>query len=296
MIIMGSQTDEAVMNECRNWLNWFGIENEMIVASAHRNPDKVRDLMVNAKSNGYGAIVAAAGMAAALPGVCSAYTSLPVLGVPLDGGLPVGWQAILRQWITGADVALIGADRMKTVEDAFAYKLVWALEAVRTRRVTQGWEPDIVAGGAAAAVETGVPSFMAAMLIRAGLPSRRAAMAAIQASDARTAEQQSQARQNHARQMAWLQGRGDALADDAPAPRHKRQRARTRRSARAAPVAVPLTSHRIGERPFERLGQQVTSPDKAQRHKRRRGDITARTPAQPRQTEAGARLDIKRRP
>lgn len=102
----------------------------------------------------------------------------------LDGGLPVGWQAILRQWITGADVALIGADRMKTVEDAFAYKLVWALEAIRTRRVTQGWEPDLVAGGAAAAVETGVPSFMAAMLIRAGLPSRRAAMAAIEAGDA----------------------------------------------------------------------------------------------------------------
>lgn len=119
---------------------------------------------------------------------------------------------------------------------------------------------------------------------------------AVQASDARTAEQQSQARQNHARQMAWLQERDKASADDAPAPRHKRQRARTRRSARAAPVAVPLTSHRIGERPFERLGQQVTPPDKAQKHKRRRGDITARTPVQPRQADAGARLDIKRRP
>jgi hypothetical protein len=102
----------------------------------------------------------------------------------LDGGLPFGWEAALRLWVGGADVALIGADRMKTIEDAFAYKLVWALEAIRTRRVTQGWEPDIVAGGAAAAVETGVPSFMAAMLIRAGLPSRRAAMVAVQAGDA----------------------------------------------------------------------------------------------------------------
>lgn len=94
MIIMGSATDEGVMSECQKWLNWFGIENEMIVASAHRNPDKVRDLMVNAKTNGYGAIVAAAGMAAALPGVCAAYTSLPVLGVPLDGGLPGGIDAL----------------------------------------------------------------------------------------------------------------------------------------------------------------------------------------------------------
>lgn len=94
MIIMGSQTDETVMSEAVKWLNWFGIENEMIVASAHRNPDKVRDLMVNAQKNGYGVVIAAAGMAAALPGVCSAYTSLPVLGVPLDGGLPGGIDAL----------------------------------------------------------------------------------------------------------------------------------------------------------------------------------------------------------
>lgn len=94
MIIMGSQSDEGVMQESRNWLNWFGIDNEMVVASAHRNPDKVRDLMVNARSNGFGAVIAAAGMAAALPGVCAAYTSLPVLGVPLDGGLPGGIDAL----------------------------------------------------------------------------------------------------------------------------------------------------------------------------------------------------------
>ncbi len=94
MIIMGSANDNIIMQECSNWLNWFGIENQMIVASAHRNPDKVRDLMVNAADNDYGAIVAAAGMAAALPGVCAAYTSLPVLGVPLDGGLPGGIDAL----------------------------------------------------------------------------------------------------------------------------------------------------------------------------------------------------------
>ncbi len=91
---MGSATDEAVMSESQKWLNWFGIQNEMIVASAHRNPDQVRELMVTAKDKGFGAIIAAAGMAAALPGVCSAYTSLPVLGVPLDGGLPGGIDAL----------------------------------------------------------------------------------------------------------------------------------------------------------------------------------------------------------
>lgn len=94
MIIMGSASDEPIMQESKKWLDWFGIENEMVVASAHRNPDKVRDLMVNAQANGFGAIIAAAGMAAALPGVCAAYTSLPVLGVPLDGGLPGGIDAL----------------------------------------------------------------------------------------------------------------------------------------------------------------------------------------------------------
>jgi 5-(carboxyamino)imidazole ribonucleotide mutase len=94
LIIMGSQSDESIMKEGQNWLNWFGIENEMVVASAHRNPDKVRDLMINAQTNGFGVVIAAAGMAAALPGVCAAYTSLPVLGVPLDGGLPGGIDAL----------------------------------------------------------------------------------------------------------------------------------------------------------------------------------------------------------
>ncbi|MGE7775296.1 5-(carboxyamino)imidazole ribonucleotide mutase [Chitinophaga sp. NPDC101104] len=94
LIIMGSESDKPVMQESQNHLQFFGIENEMIVASAHRNPDKVREIVVNAQSQGYGVIIAAAGMAAALPGVVSAYTSLPVLGVPLDGGLPGGIDAL----------------------------------------------------------------------------------------------------------------------------------------------------------------------------------------------------------
>lgn len=96
MIIMGSESDESIMKDSAKWLDWFGIPNEMIVASAHRNPDKVRDLMVNAQGNGFGVVIAAAGMAAALPGVCAAYTPLPVLGVPLTSeiGMPGGIDAL----------------------------------------------------------------------------------------------------------------------------------------------------------------------------------------------------------
>jgi hypothetical protein len=93
--------------------------------------------------------------------------------------LPPAWRALLKQWVSGVDVNVLGADNMRIIEDAFMYRLVWALEAIRTRRATLGWSPDIVPGGGAATIETGVPQFMMAMLIRAGLPSRRAAMTAV---------------------------------------------------------------------------------------------------------------------
>jgi hypothetical protein len=93
--------------------------------------------------------------------------------------LPANWKAILHAWISGEEVSKIGPQNMRAVEEAFTYRLVWALEAVRTRRMSLGWSPDTVAGGGAAAVETGVPQLMMAMLIRAGLPSRRAAIVAI---------------------------------------------------------------------------------------------------------------------
>ncbi len=102
--------------------------------------------------------------------------------------LHAGWEGTLRSWVSGDEVAAIGGDRMKTVEEAFAYRLVWGLEALRTRRVSMGWEPLTVAGGGAAVLETGVPQLMMSMLIRAGLPSREAAIAAIRTGGAEFAD------------------------------------------------------------------------------------------------------------
>ena len=90
--------------------------------------------------------------------------------------LPQDWKDVLKSWVTGVDANTIGTENMGIVEDAFAYRLVWALEALRTRRVTLGWSSDSIAGGGAASLETGVPQFMMAMLVRSGLPSRRAAI------------------------------------------------------------------------------------------------------------------------
>lgn len=93
---------------------------------------------------------------------------------------PQAWDFILRSWVSGEDIAKVGPQNMRAVEDAFTYRLAWALEAVRTRFRSLSWSPETVAGRGSAAVETGIPQFMMSMLIRAGLPSNRAAMAAIE--------------------------------------------------------------------------------------------------------------------
>ena len=92
---------------------------------------------------------------------------------------PEDWRDILFAWLAGLPVHQIGSDHIRSIEDFFAYRLVWALEVLRMRRIALGWEPEILAGGAAACVESGVPRMMMAMLVRAGLPSRAAALAAV---------------------------------------------------------------------------------------------------------------------
>ena len=96
-----------------------------------------------------------------------------------DDDLPANWEALLRSWLGGVDVVAFGVDNMRVVEDAFVYRLVWAIEAIRMRRRANGGESEMIEGSAAATLETGVPQAMMAMLIRNGLPSRVAAMTAI---------------------------------------------------------------------------------------------------------------------
>ena len=82
-VLMGSKSDMDVMSACSETLTKFGIEHDVQVMSAHRTPDKVREYVTSARDRGIEVIIAAAGGAAALPGVCKAYTPLPVIGVPL---------------------------------------------------------------------------------------------------------------------------------------------------------------------------------------------------------------------
>ena len=85
-ILMGSENDKPKVEPASEVLKRFGVEVDVEVMSAHRTPASVTAFSAQAKENGYGVIIAAAGMAAALPGAVAAHTTLPVIGLPLSGG------------------------------------------------------------------------------------------------------------------------------------------------------------------------------------------------------------------
>jgi 5-(carboxyamino)imidazole ribonucleotide mutase len=85
-VLMGSASDQEKMAPAAETLERFGIEADVRVLSAHRNPDKVTALATSAREGGYVAFICGAGMAAHLAGVVAAHTTLPVIGVPLSGG------------------------------------------------------------------------------------------------------------------------------------------------------------------------------------------------------------------
>lgn len=82
-ILTGSQSDVPMLDACVETLQRLGIEHELHVMSAHRTPARVHDFAVSAADNGFEVIIAAAGMAAHLPGVVAAWTRLPVIGIPV---------------------------------------------------------------------------------------------------------------------------------------------------------------------------------------------------------------------
>ena len=111
-IIMGSTSDLPVMEKAMKWLNDQQIPFEVNALSAHRTPDAVEEFAKNAKQRGVMVIIAGAGMAAALPGVIAASTPLPVIGVPIKGGILDGLDAVfsIMQMPPGIPVATVGVN------------------------------------------------------------------------------------------------------------------------------------------------------------------------------------------
>jgi 5-(carboxyamino)imidazole ribonucleotide mutase len=93
-VVMGSKSDEAVMQSALDVLSSLGIEHEVSVISAHRNPEKAQQYARSARERGIEVIIAAAGMAAHLPGALASWTTLPVIGVPMASGELKGVDAL----------------------------------------------------------------------------------------------------------------------------------------------------------------------------------------------------------
>jgi phosphoribosylaminoimidazole carboxylase PurE protein len=109
LILFGSDSDRAVMEEAAKVLESFGVSSRMEVASAHRSPDKVRDLVREAPAQGVRVFIAGAGMANHLAGAVAAHTTLPVIGVPLGGSPLTGVDALYStvQMPPGVPVATV---------------------------------------------------------------------------------------------------------------------------------------------------------------------------------------------
>jgi 5-(carboxyamino)imidazole ribonucleotide mutase len=110
--MMGSASDEQKMAPAADMLGRFGVEADVQVLSAHRNPDAVAEFARSARSNGYAAFICGAGLAAHLAGVVAAHTTLPVVGVPLSGGALNGVDALYStvQMPKGIPVATVAID------------------------------------------------------------------------------------------------------------------------------------------------------------------------------------------
>ena len=111
-VIMGSDSDFKVVSKAIAKLKEFEVPYEVHVMSAHRTPDKAAEFAKNARQNGFGVIIAAAGMAAHLAGVLAAHTTLPVIGIPIKSAAFDGMDALLATVMmpTGIPVATVAVD------------------------------------------------------------------------------------------------------------------------------------------------------------------------------------------
>ena len=108
-IIMGSDSDLPIVQKAVDMLKSLDLPYEVHIYSAHRTPVEARDFAINARENGFGALICAAGMAAHLAGAIAANTTLPVVGIPCKGGMMDGLDALLAtvQMPTGIPVATV---------------------------------------------------------------------------------------------------------------------------------------------------------------------------------------------
>lgn len=137
-IVMGSDSDLGVMAKAQDVLEELGIPTEMKIISAHRCPEEAAEYSRSARQRGLGVIIAGAGMAAHLPGVMAAFTSLPVIGIPLKSGALTGQDALyaIVQMPPGVPVATVGIDAARNAGVLAAQILSTSDQELSDRLVT----------------------------------------------------------------------------------------------------------------------------------------------------------------
>jgi phosphoribosylaminoimidazole carboxylase PurE protein len=138
-VILGSRSDTPYVEGCLELLRNFGIEAEMKILSAHRNPEEVAQYAAGAEDAGIGVIIAAAGMSAHLPGAVAARTALPVIGVPIPSSDLQGLDALLSivQMPSGVPVATMAVGKAGAKNAAVLAAQILALgnEGVREKLI-----------------------------------------------------------------------------------------------------------------------------------------------------------------
>jgi len=147
-VVMGSKSDAPTMQDCLDTLDKLGIAHETHVISAHRTPDKVREFAQAAAGRGIRVIIAGAGGSAALPGAIKAYTSLPVIGVPLASSDLMGVDALLAiaQMPPGVPVATVAVGAWGARNAALLAAEILALSDDTVRKSYEGYRKGLASG------------------------------------------------------------------------------------------------------------------------------------------------------
>ena len=129
-ILIGSETDRDIIESSRKYFEYFNIEMDLYVMSAHRNPDMVSEFAKSARKSGYHVLIAGAGMAAHLAGALKAHSTLPVIGVPLPGGVQDGMDALLStvQMPKGVPVATMAIGKSGAINAAILSAEILSLQ------------------------------------------------------------------------------------------------------------------------------------------------------------------------
>jgi 5-(carboxyamino)imidazole ribonucleotide mutase len=129
-IIMGSQSDAPTLSHAAELLTRLAIPHEVRIVSAHRTPDRLREYAVAARGRGLKVIIAGAGGAAHLPGMCAAWTPLPVLGVPIESHALKGMDSLLSivQMPAGVPVGTLAIGRAGAVNAALLAAAILATQ------------------------------------------------------------------------------------------------------------------------------------------------------------------------